>query len=446
MRVIFCLVITLFSLQNLLSQSISTRNNYTGTWKNPESWDPVWNNPSYIISDHDIYINGYITADSSLVISGPPSTLFINDTLEIHGNLYLGNNNILQIQSGGILIVHGNLTVINKTELHTGGYLIVDGDFIDVSNQYGGSFSSTNTPSRVFICGNVPEIADADYPVLNCTGSESTSYAHSGCNYGDLTDLQIDPVYKFFGQTCDLDVQVSVNDPVCAGDIISLRATGGKSWSWTGPSGFASTEQNPLILQASAGISGIYKVKAFEHIGCTDSGSVNVTVRGYTLADAGPDQELQNEFSTQMNAILPSDATGQWTVISGTAMFEQPESPVTRVTGLSADTNTFRWQISVGSCTISDEVIIAVNRRFIPSVITPNNDNKNQYFIPRGLKDPFELVVFDRSGKLVYAQKSYENNWDGHSNDNKELPEDTYFYIIRTADGQVIKGSILIKR
>lgn len=444
-RVVFCWII-LFSYQHLLSQTVSTKNNYTGTWKNPESWTPVWNNPSYIISDKDIYINGFITADSSLVISGMPSTLFINDTLEINGNLHLGNNNILRIGSGGILIVHGNLSVVNKTELLSGGYLIVEGDFINVSSVFGGSFSSTNTPSQVFICGNVPVIADADYPVLDCNSSESTTYANSGCNFGNMADLKNDPIYAFLQQNCDLEIQVSVNDPVCAGDFIQLAVTGGKTWLWTGPQGFTSTEQNPLISQESGNLSGIYKVIAYEQAGCSDSGSVNVDVVGYSLAEAGTDQELQNEFSTQLNALLPMDATGHWTVISGTAVFEQPESPVSRVTGLSPDTNVFRWQISVGSCSVSDEVNITVHSRFLPSVITPNNDNKNQYFIPRGLKNPVELVIFDRSGKTVYSQKNYENNWDGRSNDNKELPEDTYFYIIKTADGQVIKGSILIKR
>jgi gliding motility-associated-like protein len=87
-----------------------------------------------------------------------------------------------------------------------------------------------------------------------------------------------------------------------------------------------------------------------------------------------------------------------------------------------------------------------VHDRFIPSVITPNNDNKNQYFILRGFTNPVELFIFDRSGRLVYSQKSYENNWDGYSNSHHELPDDTYFYVIKTADGQVIKGSVLIKR
>ena len=286
-RLIFCLFLVSFSIPTLLSQSVSTKNNYTGNWNDPQSWAPAWSQPTYVVSETDIYINGYITADSSLVITGASSTLFVVDTLEINGNLSLGNKNILRIETGGLLVVHGNLSVVNKTELLCGGSIIIEGDFVNTSSVYGGSFSSTNNPSRVFICGNVPEIHDDAYPVLDCSGSDGTPYPNSGCNYGNLVDLQNDPIYEFFQNPCELIVDASVNNPVCYGDIIHLSVSGGNSWQWTGPMDFTSTEQNPDIPAVSANLSGIYKVKAYESPDCTASDSVNVTVLGYAQCRCG---------------------------------------------------------------------------------------------------------------------------------------------------------------
>ena len=48
----------------------------------------------------------------------------------------------------------------------------------------------------------------------------------------------------------------SNNSPVCSGEDVTLMETGGDatSWSWSGPSGFTSTLQNPVVSPAVAGV------------------------------------------------------------------------------------------------------------------------------------------------------------------------------------------------
>jgi len=56
---------------------------------------------------------------------------------------------------------------------------------------------------------------------------------------------------------------VSNNSPLCEGQDLQLNAPTlpGVTYSWTGPNGFASSEQNPLIPAATAGNAGIYTLR-----------------------------------------------------------------------------------------------------------------------------------------------------------------------------------------
>jgi len=65
---------------------------------------------------------------------------------------------------------------------------------------------------------------------------------------------------------------------ICEDENINLAVTGGASWSWTGPAGFSSVEQNPSITNASLDMSGTYTVLITDDNRCESTASVNVTV------------------------------------------------------------------------------------------------------------------------------------------------------------------------
>jgi large repetitive protein len=58
----------------------------------------------------------------------------------------------------------------------------------------------------------------------------------------------------------------SSNSPICSGNTVSLNASSASSgtitYSWTGPNGFTSTQQNPTILSATTAATGTYNVTA----------------------------------------------------------------------------------------------------------------------------------------------------------------------------------------
>ncbi|RYE21086.1 MAG: hypothetical protein EOP51_16445, partial [Sphingobacteriales bacterium] len=69
----------------------------------------------------------------------------------------------------------------------------------------------------------------------------------------------------------------SGNSPVFMGDVISLSASGGMSYNWSGPNGFASTSQNPEITNATLGATGTYTVVVTSN-GCSDTATVSIAV------------------------------------------------------------------------------------------------------------------------------------------------------------------------
>ncbi|WP_378105470.1 T9SS type B sorting domain-containing protein [Chryseobacterium sp. sg2396] len=82
---------------------------------------------------------------------------------------------------------------------------------------------------------------------------------------------------------CTSSAMVSSNSPVCINSTLQLNASGGAVYNWTGPNGFTSTLQNPVIPNATAVNSGIYTCQVSGTGNCDGSFTVNVTV-GDTIA------------------------------------------------------------------------------------------------------------------------------------------------------------------
>lgn len=74
----------------------------------------------------------------------------------------------------------------------------------------------------------------------------------------------------------------SNNGPVCAGATLSLSAStvAGATYSWTGPSGFTSTSQNPSIANATTAASGTYSVTVTVGGCVSTSATTTATVTG----------------------------------------------------------------------------------------------------------------------------------------------------------------------
>jgi gliding motility-associated-like protein len=235
---------------------------------------------------------------------------------------------------------------------------------------------------------------------------------------------------------------------MCKGNSVQLLAVGTGTVLWV-PSAFVS---NPNIINpiATPDTTTTFKVNLTDQFGCKNSDSLVVVVKDRLLADAGPDQVLDYVYSTTMSANLAhSYENGVWSIISGTGTFTNSTYTKTGVQNLSLGKNTILWTVTNGICQPSyDTVLIVVKDFIIPTLITPNMDGRNDYFVLRGLTTlgKTELIIFDRRGVQVYRNNDYKNLWNGVDYNNNPLPDDTYFYVIKAANGKSISGYLVIRR
>ncbi len=114
-----------------------------------------------------------------------------------------------------------------------------------------------------------------------------TSTHPSGClTFAFWADTSVNfPGYAADLTCCDgppPTLTVGSNGPICIGDDLELTADTdiGTIFSWTGPGGFTSNDQNPIIPAASPGYAGVYTVTTSTGVltACPMSGSVTVDI------------------------------------------------------------------------------------------------------------------------------------------------------------------------
>lgn len=95
-----------------------------------------------------------------------------------------------------------------------------------------------------------------------------------------------------------------------------------------------------------------------------------------------------------------------------------------------------------GCGTVTEEFLYLV----IPKFFTPNQDQINDTFKIEGdiYFDEFEIIIFDRYGKVLARGNKAPFEWDGTFN-GKNMPEDDYWYRIRI-NGENYSGNITLMR
>ncbi|MBN2349659.1 MAG: gliding motility-associated C-terminal domain-containing protein, partial [Bacteroidales bacterium] len=247
-------------------------------------------------------------------------------------------------------------------------------------------------------------------------------------------------------------------DPGAGGNVCGLEFTLNATLSsgtgtWINTSGPGTVRFNPDKYDPNAIVTvsdygEYYFTWEVENRACYLESEISVLFKEIPIANAGGDQDLNLNLEARLNAELLNEETGKWKVITGSGIIDDIGSPNSLVTNLSIGENIFVWLVTNGICESEDEVIINVSELFIPSIITPNGDFKNDYFEINGIDDqhPAQLIIFDRWGNEVYSNEFYQNEWHGQNNKGGEITEGTYFYFIRLANGYTKKGFLLIKR
>ena len=297
--------------------------------------------------------------------------------------------------------------------------------------------------------GNITSFGNGSTRTISglAAGTYSFTVTNSaGCTSGQSASFAINQATDY------PDVVITNPAPVCSPSTIDLTAPGITSGSslnltftyWTDAEG-----KIPFVSPHIA-TAGTYYIKGTTTDGSSAIKPVTVTVYQIPLPDAGPDQVLAHQFEANMDAHLAHNyETGVWSLISGTGEFFDSTYGKTNVGGLSMGANLFLWTVTNKVCpSASDTIILNVHGLALQTLITPNMDGKNDYFIVKrsDSQGKVELIIFDRRGVQVYKKGDYDNSWNGVDYSGKILPDDTYFYIVKTENGTSENGYIVVRR
>ena len=226
---------------------------------------------------------------------------------------------------------------------------------------------------------------------------------------------------------------------ICDGEIIS-QVSGGLApitYQWSN----GSTQPNLVNLCA-----GVYSVTV------TDA-SGNSTIATTTITSPPP--LTFTEIITK-----PSDFTTFDGAISIIASGGVPNYEYRWIGGNTASANNLPFGIY--SITIIDDNGCEFTKpvELLPdngecyeanTIITPNSDGKNDFFIITCINDADNhLYIFNRGGGLVYDTPDYLNNWTGVDNDNQPLPDGGYLWVLEVdrpgGVTEILKGTVNVLR
>ena len=244
-----------------------------------------------------------------------------------------------------------------------------------------------------------------------------------------------DPIFQFFP---------SDSVATCAGDSVLVQLVGnGVNYNW------ADGYVGPNRWMKAA---GSYPVKAIGINQCETWDTLKVGIF-VVNAIAGPDVTIAPGQSAQLSA---SGGVSYFWFANLPAYFNNQfiANPLTQPT---ADTTLYFVQVTgPNGCVDFDSVYVFVvdtaadpgEFANVQNVITPNGDGRNDFLnIPELLQgDDCEFVVLNRWGAEVYRADVYSNNWNGVTTGGAELPDGTYYFIVKFKDEIRYKGPVTIIR
>lgn len=154
------------------------------------------------------------------------------------------------------------------------------------------------------------------------------------------------------------DPAATSNNPACEGENLSLSASGdaGATFNWTGPNGFTSTSQYPVINNVTVVNNGDYIVTLTTALGCTNKDTTTVDVNAAPSADAGNDVNICEGSTTTLQGSGGSIYT--WSPSTGLS-----DATIASPVASPADSTTYILTVSNGRCSDQDSVHVFVYKK-----------------------------------------------------------------------------------
>ncbi|HVD96845.1 MAG TPA: gliding motility-associated C-terminal domain-containing protein [Cytophagaceae bacterium] len=257
-------------------------------------------------------------------------------------------------------------------------------------------------------------------------------YNASGCSA--LDTIEIKSIYP------SPIVTVSSNKTICAGNIVTLNASGGLNYQWL-PTGATGSS-----ISVAPSTTSSYTVIAYDVHQCNSSpATVTVFVNPLPTRQPFANNQLKHCFDEGAVTLQPDwGISFFWTATGDTSRyFNAPQAGNYEVTVYDANGCDIK-----GSIAVMEDCPPVL---FIPKAFSPNGDLQNdkleifgKHFIN------FEIKIFNRWGEIIFISNDRTIQWDGIYR-GEEMPVGTYPWTISYEgenDGveRKLKGSVTLIR
>ncbi len=413
---------------------------------------------STVVTGANVVYNWWFNDGNSLVALGSTSvpTYFINDVNNTNTGVYsvtvnVGNcvsqfSNEQDVTINNALNQAPTLSIANTT-LCEGNMLELNSSIYPGNNVFYEWWYDAGSGAVSLATTNVPT-----YFIENTTEDNSGVYSVSvhvgGCSSqnSNAQNVMVQPAPELTATNSTDELTVA-----CAGDLVqfNLATIVGANYQWNGPAGFTSNLASPAIENVLPTNAGEY-FALITTAGCTfKSTTTHVFVFDNVKAEDDNFEILKNENLETVD-LLVNDYLGnveEWNI---RITYNPQHGTINNTNGVIsyipnadyAGLDNFSYQICNKDCPdICDEAVVNIRIRgenefedcFVPNIITPNEDGKNDELFVNCLEDLYpnnNIKIFNRWGDMVYQSEPYRNDWKG-TYKGEPLPPGTYFYILQ---------------
>lgn len=213
------------------------------------------------------------------------STYYGGEEREVYTNSLVDTDNENNIYLAGGTESQSNIATFqsyqqNRIGTYTNAYLV---KFDKLGNRLWGTYygATHTTATGLHVSDKSIYLAGETNSLTNIATSETHQPELNSNIHGNH---KVDYFVAKFTE-CESTIIVEVNEFLCAGEDILFNASGGVTYSWTGPNGFTSSEENPVISNSRAIDSGTYTVFIEAANGCDDTRTFEVIVSEKPIAN-----------------------------------------------------------------------------------------------------------------------------------------------------------------
>jgi gliding motility-associated-like protein len=213
-------------------------------------------------------------------------------------------------------------------------------------------------------------------------------------------------------------LQISQDQEICAGEIVSINVSGANSYSWI-PQGSGS--QSFL----SPGSSTTYTVIGTDNNSCSSQITTTVIVHPNPIASFSASPMITTSDSPTIDFINNSTGLVQSILTVGDGIiYDIFDSQLEHTYPYSEGNYSVHLNVTNQfDCEDSTSLVIQIKGDeifYVPNTFTPDGDEHNHQFYPiftTGF-DPanFQMDIYNRWGELIYQSFNSSKGWDGYFN------------------------------